>query len=550
MRGKHVASPAKHAAKSRLPRILAVAAATVTVAGVGLATVSATGIASAEESGTIRSYGGETALTDSYIVVLNDGENAVEANGVDDTADELAQEFDGDVEHRYSAAVRGFSVRMTERQARRLSRDSRVSYVQQNHVYRASATQANPPSYGLDRIDQRSLPLNNAYTATTTAANVTAYVIDTGIRTTHQDFGGRASSGIDTVDNDNDATDCNGHGTHVAATIAGTKFGVAKGAKVVGVRVLDCAGEGSDASVIAGIDWVTRNAVKPAVANMSLGGELNDALDRAIRSSISSGVTYSVAAGNENADACTSSPARVGEAITVGATDQKDARADFSNFGRCVDVFAPGFQIQSASNLSDIATATLSGTSMATPHVTGAAALFLSANPNATPLQVHNALVAKSTLGKVGNAGLLSPNRLLFTGTDAPKPTPPTPTPPPAPGTTCGAFTQGTNVAVPDRSTAASLIKVAGCAGKGARKSKVDIHVRHPFRGDLVVDLIAPDGTVYRIKRGNSRDNSPDIHGVSTVNLSSENRNGVWKLRVRDTFRSDTGYIDSWTITL
>ncbi len=453
MRGKHVASPAKHAAKRRLPRVLVVTAATLTIAGVGMATVSATGIASAEETGTIRSYGGESAMTDSYIVVLNDGDSALEANGVDDTSDALADKFDGHVEHRYSAAVRGFSVRMTERQARRLSRDKRVSYVQQNHIYRASATQANPPSYGLDRIDQRNLPLNNAYTSTTTASNVTAYVIDTGIRTTHQDFGGRATSGIDTVDNDSDASDCNGHGTHVAATIGGTRFGVAKAAKIVGVRVLNCEGEGSDASVIAGIDWVTRNAVKPAVANMSLGGNLNDALDRAIRSSISSGVTYAVAAGNESVDACTSSPARVGEAITVGATDQTDARPDFSNFGRCVDLFAPGFQIQSASSSSDVATATLSGTSMASPHVAGAAALYLSANPNATPQQVQTALTSKATAGKVVDAGLLSPNKLLFTGTDAPPPaTPNVPaptTPTPAPGSTCGAFTQGANVADP-----------------------------------------------------------------------------------------------------
>src|SRR5215207_1491211 len=547
MRGKHAATARRHAARrSRLPRILAAAAATVTVAGVGFATV--TGVAEAEETGTIRNYGGETAMRDSYIVVLDDGESALEAHGFDETSDELAEEFDGQVEYRYQAAVRGFAATMTERQARRLSRDDRVAYVQQNHRYTASAVQVNPPSYGLDRIDQRRLPLNKAYTSTAMASNVTAYIIDTGIRTTHQDFGGRAVSGVDTVDNDNDASDCNGHGTHVAGTVAGTTFGVAKGAKVVGVRVLDCDGEGSDASVIAGIDWVTRNAVKPAVANMSLGGNLNDALDRAIRASIASGVTYTVAAGNESADACGSSPARIAEAITVGATDATDTRAGFSNFGRCLDLFAPGSLITSASNGSDVASVAQSGTSMASPHVAGAAALYLAANPNATPAQVQAALLKKATTGSVRNAGAGSPNRLLFAGVGAPVPAPPTtPTTPP---TTCGAFTQATNVAIPDRSTAFSLVTVANCSGKASSKAKIDVHVRHPFRGDLVVDLIAPDGTVYKIKRGNSRDASPDIHGTTTVNLSNEFRNGIWKLRVRDTFRSDTGYIDAWTITL
>jgi subtilisin family serine protease len=544
MRGKHAATSGRHAARNRLPRILAAAAATATVAGVGFAAI--TGTAAAEETGTIRAYGGETALDDSYIVVLNDGESALEANGVDETSHDLAEEFGGSVEYRYQSAVRGFSARMTERQARRLSRDDRVSYVQQNHRFRTSATQTNPPSYGLDRIDQRALPLNRAYSATTTAANVTAYIIDTGVRTTHQDFGGRATSGIDTVDNDTDAADCNGHGTHVAGTVAGATFGVAKAAKIVGVRVLDCNGEGSDASVIAGIDWVTRNAVKPAVANMSLGGNLNDALDRAIRSSIASGVTYTVAAGNENADACTSSPARIAEAITVGATERNDKRAGFSNFGRCLDLFAPGSRITSTSNAADTAVQTLSGTSMASPHVAGAAALFLASNPNATPQQVQNALISKATIGKVRDAGLLSPNRLLFTGTDA-KPAPTVPVPP---GPTCGAFTQGSNVAVPDRGKAYSSIIVSGCTGTASRTAKIAVHVRHPFRGDLVVDLIAPDGTVYKIKRGNSRDSSADIDGISTVNLSKELRNGTWKLRVQDTFRSDTGYIDSWTITL
>ncbi len=544
MRGKHAAVPGRHAATNRLPRILAVAAATATVAGVAF-TVG--GTAMAEETGPIRNYGGDTAMSGSYIVVLDDGESALEAHGVDETSTDLADEFGGQVEYRYESAVRGFAARMTERQARRLASDERVAYVQQNHRYQASASQKNPPSYGLDRIDQRALPLDKSYTSTTDGAGVTAYIIDTGVRTTHTDFAGRAVSGVDTVDNDNDASDCNGHGTHVAGTVAGTSFGVAKAANIVGVRVLNCDGEGTDASVIAGIDWVTRNAVKPAVANMSLGGDLNDALDRAIRSSIASGVTYTVAAGNENSDACLASPSRISEAITVGATDATDKRSGFSNFGPCVDMFAPGSLITSASNETDAGRVTQSGTSMASPHVAGAAALYLAKNPTATPAQVQTALIGKSTPGKVRDAGLLTPNRLVFTGTD-------TATPPPAtlpiPGSTCGTFTQATDIPIPDRKTAFSQIVVAGCDGKASRTAKVDVHIRHPFRGDLVVDLIAPDGTVYRIKRGNSRDSSANVDGLSTLNLSKELRNGTWKIRVKDTFRTDVGHIDSWTITL
>jgi subtilisin family serine protease len=553
MRGKH-----RH--QHRLPRVLAIAA---TVAA-GATAIALPGMAGAQEEthiagaaaaggggadGTIRNAGGATAVKDSYIVILNDGDAGLEAEGVEDTATEMAAEVGGAIEHRYTAAVRGFSARMTEQQATRLISDPRVAYVQQNHRFQATASQTNPPSYGLDRIDQRALPLNKAYSYATEAANVTAYIIDTGVRTTHQDFGGRATSGIDTVDNDNDATDCNGHGTHVAGTVAGTRFGVAKKAKVVGVRVLNCAGSGSDASVIAGIDWVTRNAVKPAVANLSLGGSRNDALDRAIRTSIASGVTYAVAAGNENAKACDSSPARTREAITVGATDGTDGRAPFSNFGPCVDLFAPGASIVSANDNSDTATATLSGTSMASPHVAGAAALYLATHPNATPAQVQTALVTSATTGKVADAGPGSPNRLLFTGTGNAT-TPPPPSGPTTPDpVTCGAFTQGTNVNIPDRGTALSPLTVKGCTGKASRTTKVDVHITHPFRGDLAVDLIAPDGSVYRLKRINSRDGSPDVHGTVTLNASAENKNGVWKLQARDTWRADTGYIDFWTIT-
>jgi len=242
---------------------------------------------------------------------------------------------------------------------------------------------------------------------------VHAYIIDTGIRFSHQTFGGRATSGFDAVDGGS-ADDCNGHGTHVSGTVGGSQYGVSKGVQLVAVRVLNCSGSGTTAQVVAGINWVTSHAIKPAVANMSLGGGASTSIDNAVNNSINSGVTYAIAAGNSNANACNFSPARVGAAITVGATGQNDARASFSNFGTCVDIFAPGVGITSSWDTSNTATNTISGTSMATPHVTGAAAQVLSAHPTFTPAQVRNELVANATTGVVGSPGSGSPNRLLF----------------------------------------------------------------------------------------------------------------------------------------
>jgi subtilisin family serine protease len=283
---------------------------------------------------------------------------------------------------------------------------------------RKQNTQDGPASWGLDRIDQRRLPLDESYSPEGGGSGATAYVIDTGIRASHEDFGGRARSGYDFVDDDANAADCHGHGTHVAGTVGGTDYGVAKGADVVGVRVLDCRGSGTTSQVVAGIDWVTEHAARPAVANLSLGGGPDGVLDDAVRRSIDSGVTYSIAAGNGNLlgwpqDACGTSPARVPEAITVGATDRDDARASFSNTGSCVDLFAPGVDIISASIGSDSATDTLSGTSMAAPHVTGVAALYLAGHPSAGPAQVRDAVVNAATDGAVGDPRAGSPDRLL-----------------------------------------------------------------------------------------------------------------------------------------
>jgi subtilisin family serine protease len=319
----------------------------------------------------------------------------------------------GTVQRSWGAAFRGFEFSGSTLAARRLAANPAVAYVEQNQVYTTDVTQTGA-TWGIDRIDQRALPLSTTYTYSTTASNVHAYIIDTGILTTHAQFGGRASSGYDFVDNDSNATDCNGHGTHVAGTVGGTTYGVAKAVSLVAVRVLNCSGSGTTAGVVSGINWVTSHAIKPAVANMSLGGGASTTLDNAVRSSVSSGVTYAVAAGNSGANACNYSPARVPTAITVGATSSTDAKPSWSNFGSCLDIFAPGVNITSAWYSSTTATNTISGTSMASPHVAGGAALVLAKNPSFTPAQVASALIGAATTGVVTSAGSGSPNRLLF----------------------------------------------------------------------------------------------------------------------------------------
>jgi subtilisin family serine protease len=292
-----------------------------------------------------------------------------------------------------------------------LSEDFRVAFVEEDAVVTADATQSNPP-WGLDRIDQRSRPLNAIYTFNWTGAGVFAYVIDTGIRTAHTQFGGRAANVFDAFGGN--GQDCNGHGTHVAGTIGGSTFGVAKSVNLRGVRVLNCSGSGTNSGVIAGVDFVRLNRQNPAVANMSLGGGASSALDTAVNNLSNSGVPIAVAAGNSNANACNSSPARAANAITVGSTTTTDARSSFSNFGTCLDLFAPGSGILSAWFTSNTATATLSGTSMASPHVAGVAALYRQFNPGASAATVRNAIVNGATTNVVTNPGTGSPNRLLY----------------------------------------------------------------------------------------------------------------------------------------
>lgn len=314
----------------------------------------------------------------------------------------------------YASALNGFSARLSPDALAKLEADPNVAYIEQDQWMTADATETGA-TWGIDRIDQHNLPLSGTYTYTRTGAGVTAYIIDTGINTTHSEFGGRASVGYDAIGDGRNGIDCNGHGTHVSGTVGGATYGVAKGVTLKAVRVLDCSGSGTNSGVIAGVDWVTSHHSGPSVANMSLGGGASTALDNAVSNSIASGITYGIAAGNSNRNACNYSPARTATAITVGATTSTDARASYSNYGSCLDIFAPGSSITSSWIGSNTATNTISGTSMATPHVVGVAAQYLQANPTASAATVRNALVANGTAGKVTNRGANSPNVLLFT---------------------------------------------------------------------------------------------------------------------------------------
>ncbi len=384
--------------------------------------------------------GNPSAIPDRYIVVFRKGTPPQAAQAA---VDEAARAPGAAVHFTYDAALQGFAATLPAQAVQGLAHNPSVLFIEADATITLDATQS-PATWGIDRIDQRSLPLSNSYTYNYTGAGVKVYVIDTGIRRTHAEFGGRAIVGYSAINDGRGADDCNGHGTHVSGTVGGATYGVAKGVTLVAVRVLDCNGSGTTSGVIAGVDWVTGNhaAGQPAAANMSLGGGASSALDTAVNNSISDGVTYAIAGGNSNANACNYSPARVAAAVTVGATTSSDARASYSNFGTCLDIFAPGSSITSAWYTSDSATNTISGTSMATPHVAGVAALYLQANTGASPQQVRDALVNGATTGVLTGIGSGSPNRLLYSllsggGTPTPTPTPaPLPTATPVSG--CG----------------------------------------------------------------------------------------------------------------
>jgi subtilisin family serine protease len=358
----------------------------------------------------------------SFIVVFNP--SVADAPGL---ARQLVTSHSGKLGHTYTSALKGFAAELPDQAVEALRQNPNVAYVEPDQVVQLFGTETASP-WGLDRVDQSALPLNGSYTYASTGAGVNLYIIDTGILTAHADFGGRASVGLDVVGDGQNGQDCNGHGTHVSGIAGGTTYGVAKAARLYAVRVLDCTGYGTYSAVIAGVDWVTQNRQLPAVANMSLGGALSKAVNDAVSGSIKAGVTYAVAAGNSHTDACTVSPASTPAALTVAASDQTDHNASFTNMGKCVDIFAPGVGIASDWNTGTTATKILSGTSMASPLVAGAAALYLQGNQSASPAAVASALVGRGTSGALTITtgctrppGFCSrildvPNLLLYTG--------------------------------------------------------------------------------------------------------------------------------------
>ena len=379
-------------------------------------------VASSAQAGEFRQASNPVA--GQYIVVLKPqaasiaGENRLTARASQIGA-RIAAEYRAEITQTYDHVLRGFAVKADDAALAKLLADPRVEYVEEDGYVSATATQAGA-TWGLDRVDQRNLPLNTTYVYNRTGAGVHAYIIDTGMLTTHTQFAGRVGNGAYAINDGRGVTDCNGHGTHVAGTVGGATWGVAKSVILHPVRVLDCTGSGAWSGVIAGMNWVAANRIRPAVANMSLGGGLNTSVNAAVQTMANAGVTVVVAAGNDNANACNYSPASAAAAITVGATASNDARSIWtggqaSNYGACLNIFAPGTAIRSAWYTSTTATNTISGTSMASPHVAGAAALYLQTHPTAAWNTVLNALVTTGTPNKVTGAGTGSPKRLLYT---------------------------------------------------------------------------------------------------------------------------------------
>ncbi|MCE6237898.1 S8 family peptidase [Acinetobacter pittii] len=351
-------------------------------------------------------------IKNQYIVILNK-----DVGSSNEFAQGIAKQHGGKVLQTYDAVLKGFAIYLPDVAGtafvEAMKKNPKVVSIENDTIMKVDATTQSNPDWGLDRIDQRNLPLDSAYSYLQTGSGTTAYIVDTGILTTHQQFSGLVLSGYTAISDGNGTSDCHGHGTHVAGTVGGSTYGVAKNVSLVPIRILGCDGSGASSNVIAGLDWILKNGKKPAVVNMSLGGEANTSLDSAVENLFNNGYVMVVAAGNSNTDACSSSPARVSKAITVAATDNTDTRASYSNYGSCVDIFAPGSQINSSWIGSNTATKVLNGTSMATPHVVGVVAEMLQSTPTATPQTISTNLLNQASSNVVKNPSG-SPNRLLY----------------------------------------------------------------------------------------------------------------------------------------
>lgn len=351
-------------------------------------------------------------IKNQYIVILNK-----DVGSSNEFAQGIAKQHGGKVLQTYDAVLKGFAIYLPDVAGtafiEAMKKNPKVVSVENDTIMKIDATTQSNPDWGLDRIDQKNLPLDSAYSYLQTGSGTTAYIVDTGILSTHQQFSGRVLSGYTAISDGNGTSDCHGHGTHVAGTVGGSTYGVAKNVSLVPIRILGCDGSGASSNVIAGLDWILKNGKKPAVVNMSLGGEANASLDSAVENLFNNGYVMVVAAGNSNTDACSSSPARVSKAITVAATDSTDTRASYSNYGSCVDIFAPGSQINSSWIGSNTATKVLNGTSMATPHVVGVVAEMLQSTPTAAPQTISNNLLNQASNNVVKNPSG-SPNRLLY----------------------------------------------------------------------------------------------------------------------------------------
>ncbi|MFV5472575.1 S8 family peptidase [Acinetobacter baumannii] len=351
-------------------------------------------------------------IKNQYIVILNK-----DAGPSKDFAQNIAKQHAGKVLQSYDTVLKGFAIYLPDTAGaafiEAMKKNPHVLSVESDTIVNIDATTQSNPDWGLDRIDQKALPLNSTYSYLQTGSGTTAYIVDTGILSSHQEFSGRVLSGYTAISDGNGTTDCNGHGTHVAGTVGGTTYGVAKNVNLVPIRILGCDGSGASSNVIAGLDWILKNGKKPAVVNMSLGGATSSSLDSAVENLFNNGYVMVVAAGNSNTDACSSSPARVSKAITVAATDNTDTRASYSNYGSCVDIFAPGSQINSSWIGSNTATKILNGTSMATPHVAGVVAEMLQSTPTASPQTISTNLLNQASSNVVKNPSG-SPNRLLY----------------------------------------------------------------------------------------------------------------------------------------